>query len=258
MLEDIAILTGGQVISEELGLKLENVKLTDLGRAKRVTIDKDNTTIVEGYGDPKKIEARVKQIKAQIEETTSDYDREKLQERLAKIVGGVAVINVGAATETEMKEKKARVEDALHATKAAVEEGIVPGGGVALLRCQAVLDSLKVSPEQQVGVTIVRRALEEPIRQIVENAGVEGSVVVDKVRKESKGSFGFDASSEKYVDLLEAGIIDPTKVTRTALQNAASVSGLMLTTEVMITELPEEKKEPAMPGGHSHGMEGMY
>ena len=258
MLEDIAILTGGQVISEELGLKLENIKLTDLGRAKRVTIDKDNTTIVEGHGDPKKIEARVKQIKAQIEETTSDYDREKLQERLAKIVGGVAVINVGAATETEMKEKKARVEDALHATKAAVEEGIVPGGGVALLRCQAVLDALKISPEQQVGVTIVRRALEEPIRQIVENAGVEGSVVVDKVRKESKPTFGFDAANEKYVDMIEAGIIDPTKVTRSALQNAASVAGLMLTTEVMITELPEEKKEAAMPGGHSHGMEGMY
>src|SRR5436190_569114 len=232
MLEDIAILTGGQVISEELGLKLENIKLTDLGRAKRVTIDKDNTTIVEGYGDPKKIEARVKQIKTQIDETTSDYDREKLQERLAKIVGGVAVINVGAATETEMKEKKARVEDALHATKAAVEEGIVPGGGVALLRCISALDSLKLPPEQQVGVTIVRRALEEPIRQIVENAGVEGSVVVDKVRKE-KTNIGFDAQTEQYVDMLQAGIIDPTKVVRCALQNAASVAGLMLTTEVM-------------------------
>src|SRR2546426_4940311 len=254
MLEDIAILTGGQVISEELGLKLENIKLTDLGRAKRVTIDKDNTTIVEGYGDPKKIEGRVKQIKTQIDETTSDYDREKLQERLAKIVGGVAVINVGAATETEMKEKKARVEDALHATKAAVEEGIVPGGGVALLRCISALDSLKLPPEQQVGVTIVRRALEEPIRQIVENAGVEGSVVVDRVRKE-KTNIGFDAQTEQYVDMLQAGIIDPTKVVRCALQNAASVAGLMLTTEVMITDIPEEKKESAMPGGgHMHDM----
>ncbi len=257
MLEDIAILTGGQLIAEDLGLKLENVKLTDLGRAKRVTIDKDNTTIVEGHGDPKKIEARVKQIKAQIEETTSDYDREKLQERLAKIVGGVAVINVGAATETEMKEKKARVEDALHATKAAVEEGIVPGGGVALLRCVSALEKLKISAEQQIGVNIVKRALEEPIRQIVENAGVEGSVVVDKVRRESKPSVGFDAGTETYVDMLEAGIIDPTKVTRCALQNASSVAGLMLTTEVMITDLPEEKKEPAMPGGGGH-MHDMY
>jgi chaperonin GroEL len=257
MLEDIAILTGGQVISEDLGIKLENVKLTDLGRAKRVTIDKDNTTIVEGYGDPKKIEGRVKQIKAQIEETTSDYDREKLQERLAKIVGGVAVINVGAATETEMKEKKARVEDALHATKAAVEEGIVPGGGVAYLRCIPALDSLKLAPEQQVGVNIVRRALEEPIRQIVANAGGEGSVVVEKVRADKNVNFGFNAATEEYTDMIKAGIIDPTKVSRTALQNAASVAGLMLTTEVMITELPEEKKEP-VGGGHSHGMEGMY
>jgi chaperonin GroEL len=259
MLEDIAILTGGQLLSEELGLKLENTKLTDLGRAKRVTIDKDNTTIVEGYGDPKKIEGRVKQIKAQIDETTSDYDREKLQERLAKIVGGVAVINVGAATETEMKEKKARVEDALHATKAAVEEGIVPGGGVAYLRCLKALDGLKLAPEQQVGVNIVRRALEEPIRQIAENAGVEGSVVVDKVRKETKASFGFNAANEEYVDMIEAGIIDPTKVSRSALQNAASVAGLMLTTEVMITELPEDKKEPAgMPGGGGGHMHDMY
>ncbi|MDA2909921.1 chaperonin GroEL [Nitrospiraceae bacterium AH_259_D15_M11_P09] len=256
MLEDIAILTGGQVISEELGLKLENIKLTDLGRAKRVTIDKENTTIVEGYGDPKKIEARVKQIKAQVEETTSDYDREKLQERLAKIVGGVAVINVGAATETEMKEKKARVEDALHATKAAVEEGIVAGGGVALLRCIPALDSIKVPPDQQVGVKIVRRALEEPLRQIAENAGVEGSVAVDKVRKE-KTNTGFDAQEEKYVDMVEAGIIDPTKVVRCAVQNAASVAALMLTTEVMVTDLPEEKKEPAMPGGGGH-MHDMY
>ncbi|MBA2251078.1 MAG: chaperonin GroEL [Nitrospirales bacterium] len=260
MLEDIAILTGGQMLSEELGLKLENVKITDLGRAKRVTIDKDNTTIVEGYGDPKKIEGRVKQIKAQIDETTSDYDREKLQERLAKIVGGVAVINVGAATETEMKEKKARVEDALHATKAAVEEGIVPGGGVAYLRCLKSLDALKLSPEQQVGVNIVRRALEEPIRQIAENAGVEGSVVVDKVRKESKASFGFNAANEEYVDMIEAGIIDPTKVSRSALQNAGSVAGLMLTTEVLITELPEEKKEAGggMPGGGGGHMHDMY
>jgi chaperonin GroEL len=259
MLEDIATLTGGQMLSEELGLKLENVKLTDLGRAKRVTIDKDNTTIVEGYGDPKKIEGRVKQIKAQIDETTSDYDREKLQERLAKIVGGVAVINVGAATETEMKEKKARVEDALHATKAAVEEGIVPGGGVAYLRCLKALDGLKLAPEQQVGVNIVRRSLEEPIRQIAENAGVEGSVVVDKVRKETKASFGFNAANEEYVDMIEAGIIDPTKVSRSALQNAASVAGLMLTTEVMITELPDDKKEPAgMPGGGGGHMHDMY
>jgi chaperonin GroEL len=257
MLEDIAILTGGQVISEDLGIKLENVKLTDLGRAKRVTIDKDNTTIVEGYGDPKKIEGRVKQIKSQIEETTSDYDREKLQERLAKIVGGVAVINVGAATETEMKEKKARVEDALHATKAAVEEGIVPGGGVAYLRCLPALDPLlkDAPPEQKVGINIVRRALEEPIRQIAANAGVEGSVVVEKVRSDKNPSFGFNAQTEEYTDMLKAGIIDPTKVTRCALQNAASVAALMLTTEVMVTEIPEEKKEPAGAGhGHMHDM----
>jgi chaperonin GroEL len=256
MLEDIAILTGGQVISEDLGIKLENVKLTDLGRAKRVTIDKDNTTIVEGAGESSKIQGRIKQIKAQIEETTSDYDREKLQERLAKIVGGVAVINVGAATETEMKEKKARVEDALHATKAAVEEGIVPGGGVALLRCIPAVDKLKLEGDQQVGVTILKRALEEPIRQIVENAGFEGSVVVERVKKE-KISNGFDAAAETYCDLLEAGIIDPTKVTRTALQNAASVASLMLTTEVMVSELPEkDSKAPAMPPGG--GMGDMY
>jgi len=255
MLEDIAILTGGQVISEEVGVKLENVKLTDLGRAKRVTIDKDNTTIVEGAGDPKKIEGRVKQIKAQIEETTSDYDREKLQERLAKIVGGVAVINVGAATETEMKEKKARVEDALHATKAAVEEGIVPGGGVALLRSVPALEKMKLDGDQQFGVNIVRRACEEPIRLIAENAGVEGSIVVDKVRT-AKASNGYNAATDEYVDLVDAGVIDPTKVTRCALQNAASVAGLMLTTEVTVTDLPEEKKEPAM-GGHDHGMGGM-
>ncbi|HUJ79523.1 MAG TPA: chaperonin GroEL [Nitrospiria bacterium] len=256
MLEDIAILTGGQVISEDLGIKLENVKISDLGRAKRVTIDKDNTTIVEGAGESSKIQGRIKQIKAQIEETTSDYDREKLQERLAKIVGGVAVINVGASTETEMKEKKARVEDALHATKAAVEEGIVPGGGVALLRCIPAVDKLKLEGDQQVGVTILKRALEEPIRQIVENAGFEGSVVVERVKKEKTGS-GFDAAAETYCDLIEAGIIDPTKVTRTALQNAASVASLMLTTEVMVTELPEkESKTPAMPPGG--GMGDMY
>ena len=255
MLEDIATLTGGQVISEEVGLKLENVKLTDLGRAKRVTIDKDNTTIVEGAGDPKRIEARVKQIKTQVQETTSDYDKEKLQERLAKMVGGVAVINVGAATETEMKEKKARVEDALHATKAAVEEGIVPGGGVALLRCIGSLDSLKLSHDQQVGVNIVRRSLEEPLRQIAINAGEEGSMIVEKVKNEATNR-GFNAATGEYVDMVEAGVIDPTKVSRCALQNAASVSGLMLTTEVMITDIPEEKKEPAM-GGHDHGMGGM-
>ncbi|MBI3622090.1 MAG: chaperonin GroEL [Nitrospirae bacterium] len=256
MLEDIAILTGGQVISEDLGIKLENVKVSDLGRAKRVTIDKDNTTIVEGAGETSKIQGRIKQIKAQIEETTSDYDREKLQERLAKIVGGVAVINVGAATETEMKEKKARVEDALHATKAAVEEGIVPGGGVALLRCIPAVEKLKLEGDQQIGVTILKRALEEPIRQIVENAGFEGSVVVERVKKEKTNS-GFDAAAEIYCDLLEAGIIDPTKVTRTALQNAASVASLMLTTEVMVAELPEkDAKAPAMPPGG--GMGDMY
>ncbi|MBI3803314.1 MAG: chaperonin GroEL [Nitrospirae bacterium] len=256
MLEDIAILTGGQVISEDLGLKLENVKISDLGRAKRITIDKDNTTIVEGAGDAHKIQGRVKQIKAQVEETTSDYDREKLQERLAKIVGGVAVINVGAVTETEMKEKKARVEDALHATKAAVEEGIVPGGGVALLRCISALEKVKVDGDQKVGIDIVRRALEEPIRQIAENAGVEGSIVVERVKRES-GANGFDAGSETYVDMVQAGIIDPTKVTRTALLNAASVAGLMLTTEVMVADIPEEKPKgaPAMPGG---GMGDMY
>ncbi len=258
MLEDIAILTGGQVISEDLGLKLENVKVTDLGRAKRITIDKDNTTIVEGAGDSAKIQGRVKQIKAQVEETTSDYDREKLQERLAKLVGGVAVINVGAATETEMKEKKARVEDALHATKAAVEEGIVPGGGVALLRCVPVLEKMKLDHDQQIGVNIIKRALEEPIRQIVANAGLEGSVVVDKVRGGQKPSWGFDAAGETYVDMIEAGIIDPTKVTRTALQNAASVAGLMLTTEVMVAEIPEkEPKAPPMHGGGG-GMGDMY
>ncbi len=258
MLEDIAILTGGQVISEDIGLKLENVKLTDLGRAKKITVDKDNSTIVEGAGDSGKIQGRVKQIKAQVAETTSDYDKEKLQERLAKIVGGVAVINVGAATETEMKEKKARVEDALHATRAAMEEGIVPGGGVALLRCISALDKLKLTGEEAIGVSIIKKALEEPIRQIVNNAGLEASVIVDKVKSSDKQNYGFDAQKEEYVDMLQAGIIDPTKVTRSALQNAASVASLMLTTEVMITELPEEKPElPPMPGGMG-GMGGMY
>ncbi|MBN2654184.1 MAG: chaperonin GroEL [Nitrospirae bacterium] len=256
MLEDIAILTGGTVISEDIGLKLENVKVNDLGRARKVNIDKENTTIVEGAGDAAQIQGRVKQIKAQVEETTSDYDREKLQERLAKLVGGVAVINVGSATEAEMKEKKARVEDALHATRAAVEEGIVPGGGIALIRCIKSLDKLKLDQDQQLGVKIVKRALEEPIRQIVANAGMEGSIVVEKVKDAKDSSFGYDAYKEDYTDMIKAGIIDPTKVTRTALQNAASVSGLMLTTEVMIAELPEEdKKMPPMPGG---GMGDMY
>jgi len=258
MLEDIAILTGGTMLSEDIGIKLENVKITDLGRAKKITVDKENTTIVEGAGEKSKIQGRIKQIKTQIEETTSDYDREKLQERLAKIVGGVAVINVGAATETEMKEKKARVEDALHATRAAVEEGIVPGGGVALLRCIPALEKLKISNhDQQVGVEIVKRALEEPIRQLVANAGLEGSVVVEKVKANDNKNFGFDVNTETYVDMMEAGIIDPTKVTRYAIQNAASVAGLMLTTSVMITEIPEEEKSQKMPMGGG-GMEGMY
>ncbi|MGQ9655316.1 MAG: chaperonin GroEL [Thermodesulfobacteriota bacterium] len=256
MLEDIAILTGGQVISEDLGIKLENVTVKDLGRARRVTITKDDTTIVEGQGDKAALEGRVKQIRAQIDETTSDYDREKLQERLAKLVGGVAVINVGAATETEMKEKKARVEDALNATRAAVEEGIVPGGGVAYIRALPALDKLKLEGDQQFGLNIVKRALEEPIRQIAENAGVEGSVVVEKVKAE-KGAFGFNASSEQYEDLMKAGIVDPTKVTRLALQNAASVAGLLLTTGAVVTEKPKkEEKMPSMPGGG--GMGGMY
>ncbi len=257
MLEDIAILTGGTVISEDLGIKLENIKLTDLGRAKKITVDKENTTIVEGAGEPAKIQGRVKQIKAQIEETTSDYDREKLQERLAKIVGGVAVINVGAATETEMKEKKARVEDALHATRAAVEEGIVAGGGVALLRTLSALKNMKMdNHDQQVGVDLIKKSCEEPIRQIINNTGLEPSVIVEKVKASKDANYGFDAATEEYGDLLKLGIVDPTKVTRTALQNAASVAALMLTTSVMITELPEEKPEaPPMPGG---GMGGMY
>ncbi len=254
MLKDIAVLTGGQAITEDLGLKLESVTLKDLGRAKRVTIDKDNTTIVDGAGKKADIEARVKQIRAQIEETTSDYDREKLQERLAKLVGGVAVIKVGAATETEMKEKKARVEDALNATRAAVEEGIVPGGGVALLRAQSALESLKLSHEQQFGVNIIRRAIEEPLRQIAQNAGTEGSIAVNRVR-EGKGAFGYNAATDKYEDLFEAGVIDPTKVVRTALQNAASVASLMITTEACVAEKPKEEKEAAGAGGHmGHGM----
>ncbi len=248
MLEDIAILTGGRLIAEELGIKLENVTLNDLGRARRIVIDKDNTTIVDGAGKKADIEARVKQIRAQIEETTSDYDREKLQERLAKLVGGVAVIRVGAATEVEMKEKKARVEDALHATRAAVEEGIVPGGGVALIRAAAALDRIEAPTEEMVGVQIVRRAMEDPLRWIANNAGWEGSIVIDKV-KSNKGAFGFNAATEQFEDLMKAGIVDPTKVVRTALQNAASVAGLLLTTEAMVAEKPEERKAPAAPGG---------
>lgn len=260
MLEDLAILTGGKVISEDLGIKLENIKLNDLGQAKRITIDKDNTTIVDGAGDKDDIEARVKQIRAQIDETTSDYDREKLQERLAKIIGGVAVINVGAATETEMKEKKARVEDALNATRAAVEEGIVPGGGVAYLRCVPALEKLKLEGDKKIGVDIVKRALEEPIRQIANNAGQEGSVVTEKVRNE-KGAFGFDAAQDEYTDMIKAGIIDPTKVVRLALQNAASVASLMITTEALVAEKPEKKPAyPPMPpgGGGMGGMGDMY
>ena len=252
MLEDIAVLTGGKVISEDMGIKLENVKLSDLGTCKKATIDKDNTTIVEGAGKRADIEGRVKQIRAQIEETKSDYDREKLQERLAKIVGGVAVIKVGAATEIEMKEKKARVEDALHATRAAVEEGIVPGGGVAYIRCLKALDGEKLSDEEQQGLNIIRRALEEPLRQIAANAGYEGSVVVEKV-KDGKGAYGFDADSGQYGDLLEAGVIDPTKVSRFALQNAASVASLMLTTEAMIAERPKKKTPPAPPAAPDMG-----
>ncbi len=255
MLQDMAILTGGQVIAEELGLKLENVALKDLGKAKRIVIDKDNTTIIDGAGTKKDIEGRCSEIRSQIEETTSDYDREKLQERLAKLVGGVAVVKVGAATETEMKEKKARVEDALHATRAAVEEGIVAGGGVALLRAQKVLESLELDDEQQAGINIVRRAVEEPLRRIAENAGVEGSIVIEKV-KNLKGNNGFNAQTEEYEDLMKAGVIDPTKVVRTALQNASSVASLLLTTEAMVAEKPEEKSDmPAMPPGG--GMPGM-
>jgi chaperonin GroEL len=248
MLEDIAILSGGKVIAEELGLKLENVEIKDLGRVKRIVLDKDSTTLIDGAGKKADIEGRIKQIRAQIEETTSDYDREKLQERLAKLVGGVAVIRVGAATEVEMKEKKARVEDAMHATRAAVEEGVVPGGGVALLRAQKALDALKLDEEQQFGVQIVRRAIEEPLRWIARNAGQDGAVVVDKVRA-SSGANGFNAATEEYEDLLKAGIIDPTKVVRTALQNACSVAGLLLTTEAVVVEKPKEKRDDAGAGG---------
>jgi len=258
MLEDIAVLTGGKVISEELGFKLENTVVSDLGSAKKITIDKDNSTIVEGGGNTNDIKARINQIRKQIDDTTSDYDREKLQERLAKLAGGVAVINVGAATETEMKEKKARVEDALNATRAAVEEGIVPGGGVAYLRVMDKLDSLKMTTDETVGINIVRKALEEPIRQIANNAGVEGSIVVDKVKRES-GAFGYNAETNVYEDMIKAGVIDPTKVTRIALENAASISGLLLTTQAIISEKPEDKKSgPAMPGGMPGGMGDMY
>ena len=259
MLEDIAVLTGGKAITEDLGIKLENVKIEDLGRAKKVTIDKDNTTIVEGSGKASEIEGRVKQIRQQIENTTSDYDREKLQERLAKLVGGVAVIKVGAATETELKEKKARVEDAMHATRAAVEEGIVPGGGTALLRCLPAIEKLKLHDDEAVGVGIVKRALEEPARQIAHNAGFEGAVVIGKIRESKDENFGFNADTGEYVDLVKAGVIDPAKVTRLALQNAASIAGLMLTTEALVAELKEEEKKAAAAGAPgAGGMGGMY
>ncbi len=255
MLEDISILTGGKAIMEETGIKLEGVRLDDLGKAKRVTIDKDNTTIVEGAGSEKGIEGRIKQLRSQIEETTSDYDREKLQERLAKLAGGVAVIKVGAATETEMKEKKARVEDALHATRAAVEEGIVPGGGVALLRGGATLENFKLAGDEQIGVDIVKRACEDPLRQIAQNAGFEGAVVAEKVRANKETTFGFNAETAVFEDLVAAGVIDPTKVARTALQNAASIASLMLTTEALVCEIPEKKKDAPMPGGHGPDMD---
>jgi chaperonin GroEL len=251
MMEDIAILTGGRCLTEDLGIKLENVKIEDLGKAKRITVDKENTTIVEGAGKSSAIQGRVAQIKRQIEETTSDYDREKLQERLAKLAGGVAVINVGAATETEMKEKKARVEDALHATRAAVEEGVVPGGGVALLRCQSVLEKTELTGDEAIGVQIVRNCLEAPLRQLVDNAGIEGAIVVQDVKK-AKGPMGYNVATREYTDLIKDGVLDPAKVTRTALQNAASIAGLLLTTECMVTEIPSEEK-PAAPGGHGHG-----
>ncbi len=255
MLEDIAVLTGGKMISEDLGIKLENIKLEDLGKAKRVTIDKENTTIVEGSGKNSDIQGRVAQIRRQIEETTSDYDREKLQERLAKLAGGVAVINVGAATETEMKEKKARVEDALHATRAAVEEGIVAGGGVAFIRAQKALENMRgLDADEKVGVQIVRRAVEEPMRQLADNAGAEGALIVEEVKKR-KGNEGYDVAKGEYTDLVKAGIVDPTKVTRSALQNAASIAGLLLTTEALVTEIPEKEKTPAMPPGGMGGMD---
>ena len=257
MLQDIAILTGGKAITEDLGIKLENVQISDLGSAKKITIDKDNTTVVEGKGKHAEIEGRVKEIRSQIDKTTSDYDREKLQERLAKLVGGVAVIKVGAATETEMKEKKARVEDAMHATRAAVEEGIVPGGGVALARCAATLDKVKADGDEQIGINIVRRAITEPLRMIAENAGEEGAVVLGKVLDSKDANYGYNAFSNEYEDLVKAGVLDPTKVVRTALQNAGSIASLMLTTEALVSEIPEEKKAPA-GGGHGGGMGDMY
>jgi chaperonin GroEL len=255
MLDDISTLTGGKAIMEETGIKLEGVQLDDLGRAKRVTVNKDDTTIIDGGGTPKNIEGRIKQLRAQIEETTSDYDREKLQERLAKLAGGVAIIKVGAATETEMKEKKARVEDALHATRAAVEEGIVPGGGVALLRAAAALNSLKAEGDEQIGVNIIKRACEEPLRQITANAGYEGAILIEKVRANQDYNYGFNAATGQYEDLVKSGVVDPTKVTRSALQNAASISALMLTTEAMICEFPEKKSAPAGPGGYGQEMD---
>jgi chaperonin GroEL len=259
MLQDIAILTGGKAITEDLGIKLENVQVSDLGQAKKITIDKDNTTVVEGKGKHNEIEGRVKEIRSQIDKTTSDYDREKLQERLAKLVGGVAVIKVGAATETEMKEKKARVEDAMHATRAAVEEGIVPGGGVALARCGAALDKLKAEdPDEQIGINIVKRALQEPLRQIVENAGQEGAVVLGKVLDSKDSNYGFNALTDEYEDLVKAGVLDPTKVVRTALTNSGSIASLMLTTEALIAEIPEKKEAPMPGGGHGGGMGDMY
>jgi chaperonin GroEL len=258
MLQDIAILTGGKAITEDLGIKLENVQISDLGQAKKITIDKDNTTVVEGKGKHSEIEGRVKEIRSQIDKTTSDYDREKLQERLAKLVGGVAVIKVGAATETEMKEKKARVEDAMHATRAAVEEGIVPGGGVALARCAASLDKLKAEGDEQIGINIVKRAITEPLRQIVENSGEEGAVILGKVLESKETNFGFNAFTNEYEDLVKAGVLDPTKVVRTALQNAGSIASLMLTTEALVAEIPEKKEAPMPGGGHGGGMGDMY
>ncbi len=258
MLQDIAILTGGKAITEDLGIKLENVQIYDLGQAKKITIDKDNTTVVEGKGKHSEIEGRVKEIRSQIDKTTSDYDREKLQERLAKLVGGVAVIKVGAATETEMKEKKARVEDAMHATRAAVEEGIVPGGGVALARCATALDKVKAEGDEQIGINIVKRAITEPLRMIAENAGEEGAVILGKVLDSKENNYGFNAFSNEYEDLVKAGVLDPTKVVRTALQNAGSIASLMLTTEALIAEIPEKKEAPAPGGGHGGGMGDMY
>ncbi len=258
MLQDIAILTGGKAITEDLGIKLENVQIADLGQAKKITVDKDNTTLVEGKGKHNEIEGRVKEIRSQVEKTTSDYDREKLQERLAKLVGGVAVIKVGAATETEMKEKKARVEDAMHATRAAVEEGIVPGGGVALARCAAALDKVKAEGDEQIGINIVKRAITEPLRQIVENAGEEGAVILGKVLDAKDHNFGYNAFANEYEDLVKAGVLDPTKVVRTALQNAGSIASLMLTTEALVAEIPEKKEAPMPGGGHGGGMGDMY